>query len=84
MTLATWQPSALMRMYIRKDVAEQTWKYGVTPVQQAAQVDPYQGKTVTLNANEVINSTKLSTPMNAPRALAVASDGSVYVADFAE
>jgi predicted membrane-bound mannosyltransferase/sugar lactone lactonase YvrE len=81
MTLATWQPSALMRLYIRKDVAEQTWKYGVTPVQQAAQVDPYQGKTVTLNANEVIDSTKLSTPMNAPRAMALAPDGSVYVAD---
>ena len=84
LTLATWQPSALMRMYIRKDVAEQTWKYGVVPVQQAAQVDPYQGKTVTLNANEIINSTKLSTPMNAPRAMAVASDGSIYVAELAK
>ncbi|MGA7194186.1 MAG: flippase activity-associated protein Agl23 [Anaerolineales bacterium] len=81
MTLATWQPSALMRMYIRKDVAEQIWKYGVAPIQQAAQVDPYQGKTITLNANEIIDSTKLSVPMNAPRALAVASDGSIYVAD---
>ena len=84
MTLATWQPSALMRMYIRKDVAEQIWKYGVAPIQQAAQVDPYQGKTITLNANEIIDSTKLSVPMNAPRALAVASDGSIYVADSAE
>ncbi|HEY9152340.1 MAG TPA: 6-bladed beta-propeller, partial [Anaerolineales bacterium] len=81
MTLATWQPSAQMRMYIRKDVAEQTWKYGVTPSQQAAQVDPYQGKTVTLNASAIIDSTKLSTPMNAPRALAIAPDGSIYVAD---
>ena len=81
LTLATWQPSALMRMYIRKDVAEQTWKYGVVPVQQAAQVDPYQGKTVTLNANEIIDLTKLSTPMNAPCAMAVVSDGSIYVAD---
>ena len=82
MTLATWQPSALMRMYIRKDVSEETWKYGVRPSQQAAQVvDPYQGKTITLNANEIIDSTKLSVPMNAPRALALAPDGSIYVAD---
>ena len=66
MTLATWQPSALMRMYIRKDVAEQTWKYGVVPAQQAAQVDPYQGKTITLNAGAIVDSTKLSVPMNAP------------------
>ncbi|HUH98533.1 MAG TPA: flippase activity-associated protein Agl23 [Anaerolineales bacterium] len=81
LTLATWQPSALMRMYIRKDVAEQTWKYGVTPTQQTAQVDPYQGKTITLNAGQIIDSTRLSVPMNAPRALAIAPDGSVYVAD---
>ena len=72
LTLATWQPAALMRMYIRKDVAEQTWKYGVVPVQQAAQADPYQGKTITLNASAIIDSTKLSLPMNAPRSLAVA------------
>jgi len=81
LTLATWQPSALMRMYIRKDVAEETWKYGVVPTQQTAQADPYQGKTVTLNANDIIDSTKLTPPMNAPRALAFAPDGSFYVAD---
>ena len=81
LTLATWEPSALMRMYVRKDVAEQMWKYGVVPSQQAAQVDPYQGKTITLDANQIIDSTKLSIPMNAPRSLAIAPDGSIYVAD---
>ena len=81
LTLATWQPSAQMRMYIRKDVAEQMWKYGITPSQQAAAADPYQGKTVTLNASQIIDSSKLNPPMNAPRALAAAPDGSLYVAD---
>jgi predicted membrane-bound mannosyltransferase/streptogramin lyase len=81
MTLATWQPAAQMRLYIRKDVAEQTWKYGVVPSQQTTQVDPYQGKTITLNASAIIDSTKLSLPMNAPRSLAAAPDGSIYVAD---
>ncbi len=83
LTLATWQPAALMRMYVRKDVVQEMWKYGVTPAQSstAAQADPYKGKTITLNANEIVDSTKLSTPMNAPRAVAVAPDGSLYVAD---
>ena len=41
LTLATWQPSAAMRMYIKKDVAEQIWKYGAAPsVQQPEAIDP--------------------------------------------
>ncbi len=81
MTLATWQPSDAMRMYIRKDVAQQIWKYGTAPVQPVAEVDPYQGKTITLNADQIITSSGLSVPMNAPRSLAFAPDGTFYVAD---
>ena len=81
LTLATWQPADQMRMYIRKDVAQQIWKYGASPAQQAAQVDPYQGKTVTLTADEVIDTNAVTPPLNAPRALAFAADGSFYVAD---
>jgi sugar lactone lactonase YvrE len=82
LTLATWQPSDEMRMYIKKDVAEQIWKYGAPPtIQQSTQVDPYQGKTVTLNAGQIIDSTALTTPLNAPRSMAFARDGSFYVAD---
>ena len=81
LTLATWQPSDQMRMYIRKDVAAQIWKYGALPTQQTSSVDPYQGKTITLAADAIIDSTKLPSPMNAPRSLAFAADGTLYVAD---
>lgn len=81
LTLATWEPSDRMRLYIKKDVAQQIWKYGALPSQQTSDVDPYQGKTVTLAADQVIDATKLNTPMNAPRSLAFAPDGTFYVAD---
>ncbi len=81
LTLATWQPSDEMRMYIRKDVAAQMWKYGAAPQQQAAEVDPYKGKTVTLSADQVIDASAVTPPMNAPRSLSFAPDGSLYVAD---
>lgn len=81
MTLATWQPSDEMRMYIRKDVVQQIWKYGALPTQQTAAVDPYQGKTITLAADQIIDGSNLVPPMNAPRALAFAPDGTFYVAD---
>ncbi len=81
LTLATWQPSDEMRMYIKKDVAQEIWKYGALPSQQTSNVDPYQGKTVTLAADLIIDATKLNTPMNAPRSLAFAPDGTLYVAD---
>ena len=81
LTLATWQPSDAMRMYIRKDVAQQIWKYGAAPAQQAAEVDPYKGKTVTLTADQIINPDVVTPPMNAPREMAFAPDGSFYVAD---
>lgn len=81
LTLATWQPSDAMRMYIKQDVAQQMWKYGVAPAAQAAQPDPYAGKTLTLSADQVVDSSVITPPMNAPRALAFAPDGTFYVAD---
>ena len=82
LTLATWQPSAAMRMYIKKDVAEEIWKYGAQPVvQQPAQADPYLGKTITLAASQIIDTSAVNPPMNAPREMAFAPDGSFFVAD---
>ncbi len=80
LTLATWQPSDEMRMYIRKDVVQQIWKYGALPAPQV-EVDPYEGKVITLAADRILDSSALSRPMSAPRALAFAPDGSFYVAD---
>ena len=85
LTLATWQPADEMRLYVRKDVAAQIWNYGVTPAAASAAptvVDPTIGKTVTLDADLVISANQIQpVPMNAPRSLAFAADGSFYVAD---
>ncbi|HVN17032.1 MAG TPA: flippase activity-associated protein Agl23 [Anaerolineales bacterium] len=82
-TLANWQPSDQMRMYIRKDVAAQIWNYGVGPAAAAPQQeDPTVAKTITLAADLVIDSTQpQQLTMNAPRSLAFAPDGTFYVAD---
>ena len=61
-----------MRMYIKKDVAQQIWKYGALPTQQTAKTDPYQGKTITLAADQMVDSLAIALPMNAPRSLAFA------------
>lgn len=82
MTLSTWQPADEMRMYVKKDTARQVWKYGVGPSEQAvSEVDPYEGKIITLSADPVIPSTVVTPAMNAPRAMAFAPDGTFYVAD---
>jgi predicted membrane-bound mannosyltransferase/sugar lactone lactonase YvrE len=84
LTLTTWQPSSLMRMYIRKDVIAQIWKFGVAPTLPAAstQTDPYAANLIKLAPDMVVG---VAGPnpgqFNAPRGVAVASDGSFYVAD---
>ncbi len=84
LTLATWQPADAMRMYIKQDVAQEIWKYGVPPAPKLTQPDPYQGKTLTLAADQIIDTSAVTPPMNAPRSLAFAPDGTFYVADFAQ
>jgi uncharacterized protein (TIGR03663 family) len=82
LTLTTWVPSDKMRLYIRKDVASKIWNYGIVPTVQETTKDPTEGKYTPLAADQVLNLTSQNAiPMNAPRALAFAKDGSVYVAD---
>lgn len=82
LTLATWQPADQMRLYIRKEVASQIWNYGVGPVQSETVVDPTEGKTVQLAADQIITSAQIQpSGLNMPRSLAFARDGSFYVAD---
>ncbi len=80
LTLATWSPSDLLRMYIRKDVAAQIWEYGVEPVEAAPKVDPYAGSTISLDPVKVISAAG-TLSFSAPRGLAVAPDGSLFAAD---
>ena len=80
-TLANWQPSNRMRLYIRKDIVAQMWKYGVAPTTQAVQTDPYAKGKVSLTPNLVVGGTGSVVTFNAPRQMAIAPDGSLYVAD---
>ncbi|MCC7361626.1 MAG: SMP-30/gluconolactonase/LRE family protein [Anaerolineales bacterium] len=83
--LSEWPVSERMRLYVRKDVASQIWSYGVGPTVlegNAAPEDPYIGArqdlaAITLWGSEGVGQAQF----NAPRGVAVAADGSVYVAD---
>jgi uncharacterized protein (TIGR03663 family) len=81
LTLTDWQPSARMQLFIRKDIAAQMWDYGI--IQKAPlQTDPYEKGVITLSPDLVVGRTgNTVSQLNAPRGLAIASDGSLYVAD---
>ncbi|GMV35074.1 MAG: TIGR03663 family protein [Chloroflexi bacterium CFX1] len=82
LTLSAWQPADQMRLYIRKDVATQIWNYGAAPSGEIEAQDPTEGKYTVIAADLTFDST-LAEPviLNAPRAIAFARDGTLYVAD---
>jgi predicted membrane-bound mannosyltransferase/DNA-binding beta-propeller fold protein YncE len=77
----TWEPSDRMRLYIRKDVADLVWKYGIKTV-QVPKEDPYAKGKVSLSA-DFIYGTPGTEPgqFNTPRGIAFAPDGSLFIAD---
>jgi uncharacterized protein (TIGR03663 family) len=83
LTVSTWSPSEKLRMYIRKDVVDLIWNYGVTPsTPPVAEVDPYLSKMIEVQPDKVIGQPGAeSGQFNAPRAIALGLDGSLYVAD---
>lgn len=82
LTLTTWQPADPMRLYIRQDVAAQIWNYGVPPAPQQMVEDPTEGKYTPLAADLILDATQANpVVLNAPRSLAFAKDGTMYVAD---
>ncbi len=82
MSLQNWSPSEKLRLYIRKDVVAQLWDYGSTASTTPVQADPYEGKQLSINADQVIG-TPGSEPgqFQKPRDMALAPDGTIYVAD---
>ncbi len=81
LTLENWDPADRMRMYVRKDVVAQIWEYGVQPAAQAVSEDPYAEQLLNLAPDVVLGQPGDAVQLNAPRALAVAADGTLYVAD---
>jgi predicted membrane-bound mannosyltransferase/DNA-binding beta-propeller fold protein YncE len=80
-TEAEWSPADRMRLYIRKDIAGQIWEYGSSPVVEIPP-DPYEGSKIELAPDITVGSigTEIG-QFDAPRGLAIASDGTLYVAD---
>ncbi len=83
LSLTTWSPAARIRMYVRKDIAAQMWNYGQAPAAASSGTsDPYEKGMVKLAADRAIGSSGANAgQFNAPRGVAVAKDGSLYIAD---
>lgn len=80
--LVNWNPSDRMRLYIRQDVASQIWNYGVAPSSEPVTVDPTEGKYILLSADLTFDALQpVPVLLNTPRSLAVAENGTVYIAD---
>jgi len=82
LTLTTWAPSEKIRMYVRKDIVAQMWNFGAQPVAAPAVEDPYSKGTIQLAPEMVVGSEGSGVgQFNNAHGLAVAADGSLYVAD---
>ena len=78
---ASWDPADRMRLYVKKDIAEKIWNYGIK-IQPQPKVDPYALGVKTHAATLVFGSAgTVPGTFNAPRGIAVAPDGSIYVTD---
>ncbi len=82
MSFPNWYPASRMRLYIRKDIANSLWNYGVSAVPEEVVADPYEGKQVSVSADRVIGEPGFEPgQFQKPHGIAIAPDGSLYIAD---
>ncbi len=82
MNLNNWNPASRMRLYIHKDIVASLWNYGVGPAPEEIVADPYEGKQLQVSADQVFSGSGVEAgQFKRPRGVAVAPDGTIYVAD---
>ncbi len=80
-SLSDWTPGDRMQLFIRKDLAALIWEYGITEA-GSLQTDPYEANHADYEADRSIGTSgNLAGQLNAPRGIAIAPDGTLYVAD---
>lgn len=86
--LSQWDPVHRFSMYVRKDVVTSIWQYGAVaastePTDTGAEVDPYQKGVREVTALKQWGGAEgqADGQFRSPRNVAVAPDGSLYVAD---
>jgi predicted membrane-bound mannosyltransferase/sugar lactone lactonase YvrE len=81
-TLTNWGTSEAMTFYVRKDIVSKLWPYGTVPQTAAPSVDPYAKITTPVTPDNVIGGVGTNAgQFQSPRGIALAADGSLYVAD---
>lgn len=79
LTLSSWLPSEKMRMYIRKDIADQMWDFvSEEKLTQTPSADEWDAITTILYPDQFLGGDGV---LNEPRGIDIAVDGSIYVAD---
>ncbi len=85
LSLAKWTPGDRMRVYVRKDVAARMWEFGIgeeSIFQEAAPEDVYEGKERPLQPVATLGAFGTGPgQFQYPRDVAIAPDGTLYVAD---
>ena len=80
--LSNWNPSDRMRMYLRKDVAAKMWEFGLRPSTDLQPEDPFEKRAVFTEPVYVLGQRGAGLgQFQGPRDVAVAADGSLYIAD---
>jgi uncharacterized protein (TIGR03663 family) len=81
LSVPNWQPSDKMQLFIRKDVAVKIWDYSILQ-DTTVKGDPYEQGRLSLPADLIFGANGSSDgQFNSPHGIAIAPDGTLYVAD---